>query len=268
MDNTEVSMVLSFDSVVVLISGASKGIGLACAQAFAAAGARVVGVSRSQANLDAARKTLQAQGLDMQVYVADLIDGAAAAALVEQVEREVGPIGVLVNSAGAARRYAPADLNPAAFKQAFDAKYFSYVHLLEPVAKLMVSRKRGSIVNIIGQGGRSARTLHIAGGSANAALMLTTVGYAKAYAPHGVRVNGINPGTTHTGRVDEGMAVKARATGRSVEELLAEEVAGIPMGRIGKPEEVANVALFLASDMASYVSGAIIPMDGCESSVL
>lgn len=261
-------MNLSFDSVVVLISGASKGIGLACAQAFAAAGARVVGVSRSQANLDAARQALQARGLDMQVYAADLTDSAAAAALVEQVEREVGPIGVLVNSAGAARRYAPAELNPAAFKQAFDAKYFSYIHVLEPVAKLMVARKRGSIVNIIGQGGRSPSIMHIAGGSANAALMLTTVGYAKAYAPYGVRVNGINPGLTHTTRVDEGLAVQARASGKSADALLAEQVAGIPMGRIAQPEEVANVALFLASDMASYVSGAIIPMDGCESSVL
>lgn len=260
-------MVLSFDSIVVVVSGASKGIGFACAQVFAAAGARVVGISRSQDNLDAARKQLQAAGHDMAVYAADMSDSAAAAAVVETIERDVGPIGVLVNSAGAARRNAPADLNPEAFRQAMDAKYFSYMYLLEPVAKRMASRKRGSIVNIIGQGGRSPSVMHIAGGSANAALMLATVGYAKAFAPEGVRVNGINPGVTHTTRVDEGLAVKSRATGRPPEELLAEQVAGIPMGRIAQPEEIANVALFLASDLASYVSGVVIPMDGCESSV-
>jgi NAD(P)-dependent dehydrogenase (short-subunit alcohol dehydrogenase family) len=188
--------------------------------------------------------------------------------VVDAIERDVGPIGVLVNSAGAARRNAPAELSPDAFRQAMDAKYFSYMHLLEPVAKRMVARKTGSIVNIIGQGGRSPSIMHIAGGSANAALMLATVGYAKAYAPFRVRVNGINPGLTHTTRVDEGLAVQSRALGRPAEELLAEQVKGIPMGRIAQPEEVANVAVFLASNMASYVSGAIIPMDGCESSVL
>jgi NAD(P)-dependent dehydrogenase (short-subunit alcohol dehydrogenase family) len=261
-------MVLSFEGIVVVVSGASKGIGYACAQAFSAAGARVVGISRSQANLAAARTQLQAAGQDMAVYAADMTDPAAAAAVVDAIERDVGPIGVLVNSAGAARRNAPAELSPDAFRQAMDAKYFSYMHLLEPVAKRMVARKTGSIVNIIGQGGRSPSIMHIAGGSANAALMLATVGYAKAYAPFGVRVNGINPGLTHTTRVDEGLAVQSRALGRPAEELLAEQVKGIPMGRIAQPEEVANVAVFLASDMASYVSGAIIPMDGCESSVL
>lgn len=261
-------MVLSFDGKVVLITGASKGIGLACAAAFAKAGARVVGVSRSLDNLDVARRNLVDQGLDMQCYAADLSDGAQAAALVARIVREVGPIDVLVNSAGAARRNAPADLGPSAFRQAMDAKYFSYMHVLEPVAKLMVARNRGSIVNIIGQGGRSPNLMHIAGGSANAALMLATTGYAKAYAPFGVRVNAINPGTTRTGRVEEGLAVQARASGRPMDELLAEHVADIPMGRIAQPEEVANVALFLASDMASYVSGAIIPMDGCASAGL
>jgi NAD(P)-dependent dehydrogenase (short-subunit alcohol dehydrogenase family) len=83
-----------------------------------------------------------------------------------------------------------------------------------------------------------------------------------------VRVNVINPGLTRTSRVEEGIAASVRATGRSAEELLAEQVAQIPMGRMAEPEEVANVAVFLASDLASYVSGAVIPMDGCRASVI
>ena len=261
-------MDLGLEGKVALVTGASKGIGLACAQALAAQGARVVGVSRSAANLSAATRSLAARGLEMTTIAADLIDPDAAAGVVERVEREVGPIDVLVNSAGAARRYAPDELDPAAFRQAMDAKYFSYMHVMEPVARRMAARGGGSIVNIVGQGGRVAGVLHIAGGAANSALMLATVGLARAYAAQGVRVNAINPGLTRTSRVEEGLDAAARASGRNRDELLAEDVRRIPMGRLAEPEEVASVALFLASGQASYVSGAIIPMDGCSGSVI
>jgi NAD(P)-dependent dehydrogenase (short-subunit alcohol dehydrogenase family) len=252
---------------IALVTGASKGIGLACARAFAQAGATVVAVARDAARLEAARAALAADGLSIRVMAADLCDAAQAEAMVARVEREVGPIDVLLNSAGAAKRFAPAELGAAAFHQGMDAKYFSTIHVLEPVTRAMAARGRGAVVNVIGQGGRMASPMHIPGGSANAALMLATVGFARAFADKGLRVNGINPGLTRTDRVEEGLAVTARVSGRSRDEALADELARIPMGRMGEPEEVAAVALFLASDAASYVSGAIIPMDGCAASV-
>jgi NAD(P)-dependent dehydrogenase (short-subunit alcohol dehydrogenase family) len=252
---------------IALVTGASKGIGLACARAFAQAGATVVCVARDPVRLEAARAALAADGIAIRVMAADLSDAAQAAAMVARVEAEVGPIDVLLNSAGAAKRFAPAELGAAAFHQGMDAKYFSTMHVLEPVVRAMAERGRGAVVNVIGQGGRVASPMHIPGGSANAALMLATVGFARAYAGKGVRVNGINPGLTRTDRVEEGLAVTARASGRSRDEALADELARIPMGRMGEPEEVAAVALFLASDAASYVSGAIVPMDGCAASV-
>jgi NAD(P)-dependent dehydrogenase (short-subunit alcohol dehydrogenase family) len=261
-------MDLSLSSKIVLVTGASKGIGQACAAAFAREGARVVGVSRSADNLAAAQRALEQAGTTMSVYAADLTDGVATAALIERVERELGPIDVLVNSAGAARRYAPEELDAAAFRQAMDAKYFTYVHAMQPVAARMAERGGGSIVNIVGQGGRQAGVFHIAGGAANSALMLATVGLARAYAERGVRVNAINPGLTRTTRVDEGLEASARASGRGKAELLAAEIARIPMKRMAEPDEIAQVALFLASPRASYVSGAVIPMDGCSASVI
>jgi NAD(P)-dependent dehydrogenase (short-subunit alcohol dehydrogenase family) len=258
-----------FDSKVVLITGASKGIGLACAAAFAAQGARVVGVSRSSDNLKRAQAELAQRGLNMcATHAVDLTDARAALDMVSQSESETGAIAVLVNSAGAARRFAPEELSAEAFQQGMQAKYFSYMNVMEPVVRHMVSRNSGAVVNIVGQGGRQAGVMHIAGGSANAALMLASVGYARAWAARGVRVNAINPGLTRTSRVDEGLAASARASGRDKQALLAEELARIPMGRMAEPSEIAEVALFLASSRASYVSGAIIPMDGCATSVI
>lgn len=256
------------DDAVVLVTGASKGIGLACARAHLRSGRRVVGVSRSERNLQAARASLGADSARFACEAVDLGDAVAARQLVERIERDVGPIDVLVNSAGAARRYAPEELDADAYHQAMDAKYFTYMHVLQPVLVRMAARGRGSVVNIVGQGGRQAGLFHIAGGAANSALMLATVGLAQAWARSGVRVNAINPGLTRTSRVDEGLEASARATGRTKAELLEEAVARIPMGRMAEPDEIAQVALFLSSDAASYVSGAIIPMDGCASSVI
>lgn len=257
------------DGQVVLVSGASKGIGLACVERFAREGARVVGLSRTADNLARAAEFLAGKGLVMAAtHAVDVSDAHAAARAVAQIERDTGPIAALVNCAGAAKRYPPAELDAAAFRQGMDAKYFTTLHVLEPVIRAMASRRRGAIVNIIGQGGRQAGVMHIAGGSANAALMLATVGFARAYAGEGLRVNGINPGLTRTSRVDEGLAAAARATGRDKAALLAEETARIPMGRLAEPEEIAEVAYFLASSRASYVNGAIIPMDGCAASVI
>jgi len=262
-------MQIKFEAnTVALVTGASKGIGLACAMQLAQSGARVAIAARNEGTLAQAKASLAQTGADIQTFTADLSNPQAANALVEQVESSMGPIGVLVTSAGAARRFAPDELSPEAFEQGMQAKYFPGVLVMDPVIKRMAERGNGSVVNIIGQGGRQAGVFHIAGGAANSALMLATVGYARAYADKGVRINGINPGLTETSRVTEGLQTESRATGKSIDELRVKAEASIPMGRMAKPEEVAQVAAFLASDMASYVSGAIVPMDGCSASVI
>jgi NAD(P)-dependent dehydrogenase (short-subunit alcohol dehydrogenase family) len=257
-------MDLGLTDKVVLVTGGSKGIGLACARAFAAEGARVAIASRSAENLSRARAELG----DVLGVAADLTDAAQAAALVEGVERDIGPIDVLVNSAGAARRTPPDELAPAAWHAAMDAKYFSYIHAIDPVVKRMAARGAGVIVNVIGNGGKVASPVHLAGGAANAALMLATAGLATAYAARGVRVVGVNPGLTETDRVAEGMLADARLAGVSPEEARAKAVARIPMGRMARAEEVADVVVFLASARASYVTGVTITMDGATVPVV
>ena len=139
-------MKIEFDTVTVaIITGASKGIGLACARAMAAAGARCVLVARNQSLLDEAVAGLPGPPGHHISLTADLSDGAASAALVDKVENEIGPIAVLINSAGAAQRFSTDELSPEAFAQGMNAKYFPTVHLMEPVAKRMAARKKGGM---------------------------------------------------------------------------------------------------------------------------
>ena len=185
-------MELELEGKVVLITGGSKGIGLACALAFAAEGARIAVCSRSRDNVERARAKLK----DAFGVAADLTDAAAAGGMIDAVEDRLGPIGVLVNSAGAAKRTPPDDLTPAIWREAFDAKFFSYINVIDPVVKRMAKRGGGVIVSVIGAGGKVASSTHLAGGSANAALMLATAGLGSTYAGKGVRVVGVSPGLT------------------------------------------------------------------------
>ena len=261
-------MDLKLTDKVVIVTGASKGIGLACAESFLREGAKVALVSRSRKNLDAALAQLPLSEQKPLGIVAALTRVDDAERMVAEAVTRMGAIDILVNSAGAAKRTAPDDLTAQSWHDAMDAKFFSYVHPIDIIVKQMATRGRGVIINIIGMGGKVANPIHMPGGAANAALMLATAGLAAAYGPKGVRVNAISPGTTLTGRVQEGLAVEAKMTGMPAADLLARQQARIPLRRAGTPEEVARVVLFLASDAASYVTGAIIPMDGGSAAVI
>ncbi|HEY5930944.1 MAG TPA: SDR family oxidoreductase [Burkholderiales bacterium] len=248
----------------VLITGGSKGIGLACARAFLEEGANVAIVSRSRANLDRAVALLPA----VKAIAADLARTEEAQRMAQEAAALVGPIDVLVNSAGAAKRYSPDELNAESWHAAMDAKYFTYIHAMDAVLPSMRARKRGTVVNIIGTGGKVASPIHIPGGAANSALMLATVGLAGVHGKYGIRINAINPGATITDRIREALELEAKAKGISAEKALEEGQARVPLGRYADPEDVASVTLFLASERASYVTGAILPMDGGSNPVI
>ena len=257
-------MNLELTNLHVLITGGSKGIGLACARGFIAEGARVTLVSRTVETLQSAQRELQgvALGAAVNIIAADLRDAAEAERMVEAVERDFGPVDVLVNSAGAAKRTPAAELTAASWHDAMQAKFFTYIHVINPLIKRMGERGRGAVVNVIGAGGKVAAVTHLAGGSANAALMLASAGLASAYASKGVRVNAVNPGLTLTERLHEGMQAEARQQGIGMEEALTRAKATRPLGRIAEPGEIADAVVYLASNRASYITGAVVAMDG------
>jgi NAD(P)-dependent dehydrogenase (short-subunit alcohol dehydrogenase family) len=251
-------MNLELEGRAVLVTGGSKGIGLACARAFLDEGANVAIVSRDRANLD----TAAAQLPNVKTIVADLARAEDATRMALEAKRALGPIDILVNSAGAAKRYPPDELNAQAWHAAMDAKYFTYIHAMDAVLPSMRSCRRGVVVNIIGTGGKVATPIHLPGGAANSALMLASVGLASVYGKFGVRINAINPGATMTGRIREALTLEAKAKGVAIDKVLEDGQSRVPLGRYADPDDIARVALFLASDLAAYVTGAIIPMDG------
>jgi NAD(P)-dependent dehydrogenase (short-subunit alcohol dehydrogenase family) len=257
-------MELNFSGKVVLICGGSKGIGLATAKLFAAEGAHVAISSRSESNLKSAAAVVRGA----HVFAGDLGKEDQALDVLTKVESQLGPIDIAVNCAGAAKRLPPAELTPQAWRNAMDAKFFSYLNVIDPLIKRMAARRSGTIINIIGNGGKVAAATHIAGGAANAALMLATVGLAAAYASYGIRVVGINPGLTETDRVAAGLRADAAHEGKSEDLVHAERIKSIPLGRMASPEEIANAILFVASDKASYITGVNITMDGMQSTVI
>ena len=248
----------------VLITGGTRGIGLACARLYLQEGARVSICGRTAASCDAAVLSLGA-GDRADAHVADVGDPEAVVGLVDAAEQRKGPLDILVNCAGAAARRPFDQLDAAAWHGAMDAKFHTYVNVIDVVIKRMAARGSGSIVNVIGMGGKFPSPIHLAGGSANAALMLATAGLAGAYAGKGVRVNAVNPTLTTTERLQEGLAAQARQEGISVEEALRRSAARMPFQRFATPEEVADVVVYLSSRRASYVSGAIVNVDGASS---
>jgi NAD(P)-dependent dehydrogenase (short-subunit alcohol dehydrogenase family) len=227
-------------------------------------------VSRDPANLAAARQSLEKDFASERIFTqaADLRDATAAVTALKAAEAALGAVDVLVNSAGAAKRTPAQELTPQAWAEAMQAKYFSYIHMIDPVIKRMAARGQGNIVNVVGNGGKVASPIHIPGGAANAALMLASAGLATAYAAQGIRVNAVNPGLTLTDRLQEGVAADARVQGISTEQALEKAVARIPLGRMATPEEIANAVVFLASSKASYITGISMSMDGALNPIV
>jgi NAD(P)-dependent dehydrogenase (short-subunit alcohol dehydrogenase family) len=256
-------MNLELEGRHVLVSGGSRGIGLACVRGFLQEGCKVSIVGRDEARLREAARELDA-GAALVTRACDLVQAAAAERLVDELESAHGPVDVLVNAAGAPRRTPFDQLRPQDWMDALQSKFLTYVNVTEPLIKRMAARGGGAIVNVIGLGGKVPSPINLPGGAANAALMLATAGWAAAWASRGVRVNGVNPTLTETGMLQDLVNAEARSRGVAPEAVMREKVAGLPLGRPAAPQEVASAVLFLASARASYISGVVVGVDGAS----
>jgi 3-oxoacyl-[acyl-carrier protein] reductase len=242
----------------VLITGASRGIGLACAKAFAAEGCKLHLASRDQGRLEAARAEILASAkVDIALHPADLSSGAA----VRAVAAACGPVDVLVNNAGAIPGGSVESIDEARWREAWDLKVFGYINMMRELIPAMKARKSGVIINIIGLAGAKPSYDYACGAAANAALMALTRGVGAGSTDYGVRVVGINPTATRTDRIVS--LNKARAKQSLGDESRWEELLkNLPFGRLAEASEVADLALYCASARASYLSGTVVDLDG------
>jgi NAD(P)-dependent dehydrogenase (short-subunit alcohol dehydrogenase family) len=237
-------MELNLKGKRVLVTGASKGIGKACVDLLSAEGCTVLGASRSIA----AGPTTKASDLSQR--------GAA-----EELAAWAGDLDILVNNAGAIPGGDLQGVNEDTWRKAWDLKVFGYVNLTRAVYASMKKRKRGVIVNILGNAGERLNPAYIAGSTANAGLMAFTRALGGASHTDGIRVLGINPGPVATDRLVslyKQMAQTKLGDASRYEELFKE----MSFGRPATPEEIASAVAFLASERSAYTTGCILSIDG------
>jgi 3-oxoacyl-[acyl-carrier protein] reductase len=255
-------MATEFANKIVVVTGGSRGIGRGIAAAFAAEGAQTVLAASSQPNLDAAADAIAAHAaLRPVVCAADLREEGGCRRVFDLVVARYGRCDILVNSAGATRAGAFLDLADEAWQDGFALKFFGCVRLSRLFWPLL-QVARGHVVNVIGGAARTPDAAFLIGGSVNAAMHNFTKGLSTLGRRDGVNVNSILPGLTETERVEQLFKQRAQASGRSVGEERAAQIAKEGIARLGTPEDVAALALFLSSERARHIQGAAIAVDG------
>ncbi|HLK87350.1 MAG TPA: SDR family NAD(P)-dependent oxidoreductase [Candidatus Binataceae bacterium] len=251
-------MDLGLQKKVVMISGASRGLGRAMAEAMGAEGARLALCARGAEALERAASELRARGYEVDAQPIDIADAAACEQWVAGVAARMGGVDILVNNAGGARLGLLKDLDEAAWQSAFQLNFFSAVRLARACAPLMEQRGGGAIVNISSIYGREAGG-PITYNASKAAMISFTKTLSRELAPKGIRVNTVAPGSILYPGGNWEKAFKANPAFEK--DFISHD---FPAGRLGRPEEVAYAVVCLASPRASWITGACLPVDGAQ----
>jgi 3-oxoacyl-[acyl-carrier protein] reductase len=246
-------MDLDIKGRTALITGGSKGIGLACARRFAAEGCNVHLAARSAEALAAAKASLDPLGVKVTVHAVDLRDSGA----VKKLAAECAHADILVNNAGDIPGGSVFDIDEEKWRHAWNLKVFGYVNLTREMLGSMKARGNGVIVNVIGMAAEKPSFEYICGATANAGLAAFTKGLGAKSLDFGVRVLGVHPPATRTDRITA--LVKTVAKNRFGDESRWEEILNDgSFGRVIEPEQVANTVAFFASPAAGQLSGVML----------
>jgi NAD(P)-dependent dehydrogenase (short-subunit alcohol dehydrogenase family) len=256
-------MDLGLSGKVAVVTGATQGIGRATALRLAAEGTSVVICARGMQGLEETAAQIRAGGGTVHPVAADVSRPEDCARIVDEAVRAFGGIDILVNNAGTSATGEFEKTTDEAWQADFDLKLFAAIRLIRLAAPSMRSRGGGRIVNVANIGAKQpgARTMPTT--VTRAAGLAMTKALSKEYAPHGILVNAVCIGLIRAGQHDR----RAAQRGIDPEALYEEMGRNVPLGRVGRAEEAANVIAFLASEAASFVTGSSVNLDGGASAV-
>ncbi|RNL95243.1 gluconate 5-dehydrogenase [Sinomicrobium pectinilyticum] len=237
-----------------MVTGGTHGLGMAMAEGLGEAGAELVITSTTPSKLESALKHYTSKGYKTSGYIFDVTDEKAAAENVEKIEREVGPVDILVNNAGIIKRELALDMAVEDFRRVIDVDLVGPFIMSRLVAKGMVERKAGKIINICSMMSELGRNNVSAYAAAKGGLKMLTRNLATEWAKYNIQVNGIGPGYFATSQT-----APIRVDGNPFNEFIINRT---PTGRWGDPEDLAGTVVFLASRASDFVNGQIVYVDG------
>lgn len=242
-----------------LVTGSSAGIGLALARALASAGASVILNARNEGKLNEAATALREEGADVHAVAFDVTVAAQVTEAVDRIERDIGPVDILVNNAGVQRRAPLEQFDEATWHEIMRTNVDSVFHVGKAVARHMIVRRRGKIINVCSVQSELGRPNIAPYAASKGAVKMLTKGMAIDWGPHGIQCNGLGPGyfrTELTQALVENPEFSAWLVGRT------------PSRRWGDVEDLAGAAVFLASDASNFVNGHILYVDGGVTATL
>jgi 3-oxoacyl-[acyl-carrier protein] reductase len=260
-------MEIRLDGRSAVITGASKGLGLAMAERFAASGADVAILARTPETLEEAKQKIQSNSKGKVAAVScDVSRAADIRRAYDQVMSELGKVDILVNNAGQSTRGPSEEITDEMWQSDLDLKLFAQVRLARLVFPQMKQRRWGRIINVLNIGAKAPGADSAPTSVSRAAQMAFSKVLSHEGAPHNVLVNSLHVGVI----VSDQIVRRHQREGANVslEEFVRQAGRAVPLGRMGRAEEFANIACFLASDAASYVTGCAINVDGGRSPVV
>jgi 3-oxoacyl-[acyl-carrier protein] reductase len=252
-----------------LVMAASRGLGFACAEGLAREGCRLVICSRDESRIQAAADAIRgATGAKVTALAADVSTAAEAARLVEASVAEHGGLEIVVHNAGGPPAGEFAAMTDAQWQKAFEQNMLSFVRMVHAAVPEMKKAGYGRLLTIASSSVKQPIPNLVLSNALRAGVWGLAKTISRELAPHGILVNVIAPGRIQTERIEELDQANAAKAGKPIEEIKRASVASIPLGRLGRPEELANLVVFLASEAASYVSGQAIFVDGAAGTAL
>jgi gluconate 5-dehydrogenase len=237
-----------------LVTGGTHGIGMALATGLAEAGANIIVNDIFPEKLESAKEEYAKNGINIHTYVLNVTDEDAVNDTIPVIEKEVGPIDILVNNAGIIKRIPILEMSADEFRQVLDVNLTGQFIMAKAVAKAMVERKRGKIINMCSMMSELGRNTVSAYAASKGGLKMLTRNMATEWAKHNIQINGIGPGYIATSQT-----APLRVDGHPFNEFIIHRT---PAGRWGDPEDLAGTAVFLGSKASDFVNGHIVYVDG------